>query len=261
MRKILTLVLVCVMLMVSVVPAYAASSTLTVVDSIHEIVSDMYDSAESAPQQTSAAALGSMYMLNIILNEISSNQARRDAVSKIVSTIGDEVSKVDGAPQVSSLSLYGCVYILSAIAYEYDTFGLYSILISSATDALADADPNSAVQEMALASYRMVDLLEVIALEKGVSSTTVTAIDQILRDNNEGLEGAPQQTANGLYRAAELIYYIAQEDCSAVAAYSISSLLDSMYEDNDLCQSAVQQTSNGMVTVYMMLRSVAQDKA
>ena len=261
MKKKLSLLVALLVLFSCLTSASAASATSTAIDSIHDIVVNMYDASESAPQQTSAAALGSMYMLNFILNEISSNQARRDAVSDIVSAISDEVDKVEGAPQVSALSLYGCVYILSAIAYEKDTFGLYSEFIDSVLDHMANANPNSAVQEMALASYRMVDLLEIIALEEGVSSTTVTAIEDLLAENDKSTSGAPQQTANGLYRAAELISFIAQENCSAMTAIQISNLLDGMYDDNKTCESAVQQTTNGMSTVYLMLYAVAQDKA
>lgn len=261
MKKAISLFVVLLVLFSCFTSAYAASTTTDTIDSMNSLVVQMYDASESAPQQTSAAALGSMYMLNIILNEISSNQARRDAISEIVSTITDEVGKAEGAPQVSALSLYGCVYVLSAIAYEKDILGTYSELIDSVLDNLSNANPSSAVQEMAVASYRMVDLLEIIAFEEGVSSTIITAIEELLLENDKTVSGAPQQTANGLYRAAELISYIAKEDCSRTVASKISGLLDSMYEDNDRCESAVQQTTNGMSTVYLMLYAIAQDKA
>jgi len=261
MKKTLSVLIVLAVIFSCLPSAYAASTTSTAVDSIHEIVVEMYESSESAPQQTSAAALGSMYMLNIILNEISVSQARKDAVGEIVSKIGDQVGQVEGAPQVSALSLYGCVYILSAIAYEKDTFGIYGEIIDSVLDMLTNTNLSGAPQEMALASYRMVDLLEIIALEDGVSSSTVTAIEQLLAENDKTVSGAPQQTANGLYRAAELISFIAVEDCSRAAANKISDLLDGMYEDNEKCESAVQQTTNGMTAVYLMLYTVAQDKA
>ena len=261
MKKTLSLLIVLAVLFSCLTSAYAASTTSTAVDSIHELVVELYESSESAPQQTSAAALGSMYMLNIILNEISSNQARKDAVSDIVSKISDQIDQVDGAPQVSALSLYGCVYILSAIAYEKDTFGVYDEFIASVLDMLTNANPSGAPQEMALASYRMVDLLEIIALEDGVSSSAVTAIEELLAENNNTVSGAPQQTANGLYRAAELITFISAEACSRSTASRISDLLDGMYEDNKQCESAVQQTTNGMTAVYLMLYAVAQDKA
>lgn len=261
MKKTISLVLVCIMLCTCSVPAFAASAASTAIGSVHDIVMDMYNAAESAPQQTSAAAMGSMYMLSLILSEISSNQPRKDAVSGVVSTISDQISKVDGAPQVSSLSLYGCDYILGAIAYEKDWTGLYSDLIASTLDNLTSADTSSAVQEMALASYRMVDMLSIIALEEGVSSSTVTAINDILSSNNASMTGAPQQTANGLYRSAELLKYISQKTCSSTTAAMVSVLLDGMYSDDDKCSSAVQQTSNGMMTVYLMLYYIALDHA
>jgi len=261
MKKTISIILVCLLICTCSAPAFAASTATTAINSVHDIVMDMYNNAESAPQQTSAAAMGSMYMLSLILSEISSNQPRKDAISNIVSTIGDQIGTVEGAPQVSALSLYGCDYVLGGIAYDNDWTGLYSDIIASTLDNLTSANTSSAVQEMALASYRMVDLLSIIALEEGVSSSTVTAINDILSSNNSSATGAPQQTTNGLYRSAELLKYISQKTCSSSTASRISLLLDSMYSDDNKCNSAVQQTSNGMTTVYLMFYYIALDKA
>lgn len=261
MKKIVSVILVCLLLCTCSYSAFAASAATTAISSIHDIVMDMYNNAESAPQQTSAAAMGSMYMLSMILSEISSNQQRREAVSNVVSTIGDQISKVEGAPQVSALSLYGCDYVLGGIAYDKDWTGLYSDVIASTLDQLTSVETSSAVQEMALASYRMVDLLSIIAMEEGVSTSTVTAVNDILSSNNASATGAPQQTTNGLYRSAELITYISQKTCSSTTSSKISLLLTSMYSDDDKCNSAVQQTSNGMSTIYLMLYYIALDKA
>lgn len=258
MKKAVSFALVFMLILSCSAPALATTSAI---DSIDSLVIDMYKDAESAPQQTSAVAFGSMYMLNFIVRDVCTSQSRIDAISDIVSKITDSVQSVDGAPQVSALSLYGCVYELCAIAYEKDRFGLYNDIIKSVTDGLSNTDTSSAVQEMALASYRMVDALSIIALEVGCSSDKVSSINDRLKTNNAGLSGAPQQTANGLYRSAELLYLIAAQDCSSYTSGRVYDLLDGMYEDNDSCKSAVQQTSNGMTTIYMMLRAIAYDKA
>ena len=258
MKRKLSLILFFAVLFTCVAPEKAAATGA--IDSIDSIIIDMYNDSESAPQQTSAVAFGSMYMLSSIVNSTCS-RSRREAVSDIVKSITDSVGSVDGAPQVSALSLYGCVYELCAIAYEKDRLGAFNELITSVIDDLTNADTNSAVQEMAAASYRMVDILSIIAIEDGCSSELVLDINDTLAQNNANLSGAPQQTANGLYRSAELIYLISKQDCSSYTANRIYDLFNNMYEDNDKCQSAVQQTSNGMVTIYLMLRTIAYEKA
>ena len=259
MKKTSCLILVFAIIVVCFAPTKAIAASA--VGSIDTIIIDLYNDSESAPQQTSAMALGSLYMLYFIIGNTCEDQNRIDAVSELVSSITDTVGEFDGAPQVSALSLYGCVYELCAIAYEKDRYGVYSDLITSVIDDLTTADTSSAVQEMAVASYRMVDVLSIIAIEDGCSSELVSNINDTLTKNNANLSGAPQQTANGLYRSAELVYLISQKKCSILTANKIYSLLNSMYEDNDNCQSAVQQTTNGMATIYLMLRTIAYEKA
>ena len=260
MKKFLSVFLAMMLLLGCCPQVYAATTMTGVISDMHDFVVEMYDKAESAPQQTSAAAVGSMFMLNIIVQEMCSS-TRCQTISDLITRLSEQIDKVDGAPQASALSLSGCVYALGAIAYEKDYSGRYSDIIKSTLDNLTEAETSSAVQEMALGSYRMVDMLEIIALEEGVSSTTVFAIEDLLSENNAKLDGAPQQTTNGLYRSAELLYYIAQRTCSSYYASKISDYLDGMYADDDTCSSAVQQTANGMTTVYLMLNAIAQDNA
>ncbi len=256
MKKTVSLLLVVLLLASCFAPVCASAASR--VDSIDSIIIDMYNDASSSPQQTSAAALGSMYMLKIIVDS-SCGWSRSESVSDLVSRITDQLGSLDGAPQVSALCLYGCVLELCAIAYEKDRYGAFNDLISSVSDSLFDSDTSSAVQEMALASYRMVDVLSIIAAEEGCSTDMISSINDTLSRNNAGLSGAPQQTANGLYRSAELLYLISQKAFSYSAANRVSGLLDNMYEDNNRCESAVQQTTNGMVTIYLMLRAIAYD--
>ena len=124
-------------------------------------------------------------------------------------------------------------------------------------DSLTGANVNSAPQEMANASYRMVDMLSIIAYEEGVNSDAISKINDTLSSNNKSLSGAPQQTANGLYRSAELIYIISQKAYSSKVSGLIYDLLDDMYESNNNCKSAPQQITNGMTTIYYMLMCIA----
>ena len=221
----------------------------------------MYDGANSAPQQTEAVAFGTMYMLQVIESEIDTDRTRTENVSNIVSNLSDAMASAKGADQVSSLCLYGSVAILGAIAYEKDTFGVYSTFIRDALDSLTNSNANSAPQEMANASYRMVDMLSIIAYEEGVNSKQISNVNDTLSSNNKSASGAPQQTANGLYRSAELIYLISQKTSSSKVANLIDNLLDDMYESNNNCKSALQQITNGMKTIYYMLMAIAYGRA
>ncbi len=122
--------------------ACASSYTDDRIETVNELVEQMYDAAESAPQQTESMALGTMYMLSVINQETDSSQARADRVTELVSSITESLSDLDGAPQVSSLCLYGSVVILSAIAYSKDSTGFYSSYIASVNESLTEADTN-----------------------------------------------------------------------------------------------------------------------
>ena len=261
MRKMISIMLVIGIALSCAVNGIAASGFSDIISSINDSVEDMYNSAESAPQQTQAMAFGAMYMLYILESEIDTDRSRTSLVSDLVSSITDSASSAEGAPQVSALSLYGCVAILGAIAYEKDTFGVYQEFISQTINSLTDANTTSAPQEMANAAYRMVDMLTILAYIEGVDSSLISNVNDTLSQNNQNLSGAPQQTANGLYRAAELLYLISQKAYSSKVSDLIYDLLDEMYTANESCSSAVQQTTNGMSTIYYMVMVLAMAKA
>lgn len=261
MKKTLSLLIAVLLLCSCVASASADSSNSEVIENAHKQIVDIYDSSQYAPQQTSAAAQGAMCMLKFILEEISSNQTRRDAVSDVVSAAIDEINKSETAQEVSAHCLDACVFTLGAIAYEKDSSGQYSEFIDAVMHDLANENPGSAEKEMALASYWMDDLLEIIALEAGVSSSTVEEIEGRADETDRGTDNALQQTVNGLYHAAELISYIADEDCSGTIADQITDLLNGMYDDDNKCEGVEQQMANGMSTIYLMLYAVAMDKA
>ena len=100
-------------------------------------------------------------------------------------------------------------------------------------------------------------MLSIIALEDGVDSSLVTTVNDTLTENNRNLQGASQQTANGLYRSAELIYLISLHSYPEKVSDLVYQLLEAMYEDNENCTGAPQQTANGMATIYYMLMCLA----
>ena len=67
----------------------------------------------------------------------------------------------------------------------------------------------SAPQQEANGAYRCVELLELIAMQVGGSSSTVSSIHSSYVRGNNSATSAPQQLANGLYRCVELLEVIA----------------------------------------------------
>lgn len=82
-----------------------------------------------------------------------------------------------------------------------------------------------------------------------------------LERNNALCESAPQQTANGLYRAVDMLAIIAYaQDQNGQYASLISDVLDNLSAQNELCESAPQQCANGAYRMVDMLAIIALEK-
>ena len=78
-------------------------------------------------------------------------------------------ARCESAPQQSANGSYRCVELLAIIAYELDTAGLYSDVISGTLERFSanEAACESAPQQTVNGSYRCVELLAVIAYTLG----------------------------------------------------------------------------------------------
>ena len=90
----------------------------------------------------------------------------------------------------------------------------YSDLISGVLDDMSSNNEacSGAPQQSANGSYRLVEMLAIIAYELDSSGKYSDLISGVLDDmstNNKACTGAPQQLANGLYRCVEMAAIVA----------------------------------------------------
>ena len=77
-------------------------------------------------------------------------------------------------------------------------------------------------------------------------SDLISGVLDDMSSNNSYCSGAPQQTANGAYRAVEMLAIIAYElDSNGSKASVISGVLEEMSSNNNYCSGAPQQEANG----------------
>ena len=85
-------------------------------------------------------------------------------------------------------------------------------------------------------------------------SDLILSVLDSMEQNNRGLSGAPQQTANGAYRAVEMLSIMAHR-LDTTGAYSkvIDSSIDTLNANNKGLDGAPQQTANGCIDVWNSL--------
>lgn len=118
---------------------------------------------------------------------------------------------------------------------------------------------SSAVHQEVNGAYRMVDMLTIIAYEKGVDSDMISNVIDSWKSNDKSASGAPQQLVNGLYRCVEFTCLIGNKsDSWGIWSSYFSSVYDSWVDINMSCQGAPQQAANGMYQFVEMLAGWAQ---
>ena len=86
----------------------------------------------------------------------------------------------------------------------------------------------------------------------------VSDILDSMSTNNSRCSGAPQQTANGTYRAVDMLAIIAMElDSKGTYTSLITGVLDDLSSNNARCSGAPQQLANGLYRCVEMAAIIA----
>lgn len=107
-----------------------------------------------------------------------------------------------------------------------------------------------------IALFLMITLLATCAVSNAASSYTdlISSVLDSMNQNNKSASGAPQQTANGSYRAVEMLTLMAYRlDSSNSYTEIIDSAIDTLNANNKSLSSAPQQTANGLYRCVELL--------
>jgi hypothetical protein len=123
--------------------------------------------------------------------------------------------------------------------------------------ALNDTSSKSAAQQFANGSYRLADMLAIIASQLDTKNNYASIIQSVISRqlaNDVSATTALQQAANGSYRCVELLAIIVQEaDRKGDYRTQIQSVLFRMAVDDTKTESAYQQIANGTCRMAEML--------
>lgn len=122
---------------------------------------------------------------------------------------------------------------------------------------IADVGSRTVFQQFANGSYRLADMLAIIARQLDTRGSNSSAIASILSQkalNDISTEDAIQQGANGTYRCVELLALVAREaDRKNNYSSEIQSVLSQMRLNDISAKSAHQQIANGTYRMAEML--------
>ena len=112
-----------------------------------------------------------------------------------------------------------------------------------------------------LAALTLSILLALTLLTTGHAQSYSSLVEDVLdrfASNDARCESAPQQSANGIYRCAELLAIIAYElDTAGLYSDVISGTLERFSANEAACESAPQQTVNGSYRCVELLAVIA----
>lgn len=89
-------------------------------------------------------------------------------------------------------------------------------------------------------------------------SEQISSVLDSMNENDNKVSGAPQQTANGSYRAVEMLSLMAYRlDSSGVCSDVIDNAIDTLNANDESLKGAPQQTANGLYRCVELLAVVA----
>jgi len=131
-----------------------------------------------------------------------------------------------------------------------------------ARKASNDVTAKSAAQQFANGSYRLTDMLTIIAAQLDAQGDHAAAIEKVVlsqQSNDISSSSAIQQAANGSYRSLELLSIIAQEvDRKGVYRAQVQEILSRASSDDTRTKSAYQQIANGSLKLAEVLSVVCK---
>lgn len=253
------IILLIVLLLSSNAIAYADSST----DEYINTLTSLYDAFQQddvlCKTEEDEVANGCYYiarLLAILAQEMDSSDT--DSIDEVLESIEAEKATTTDAMEAASKYIYNSVELLSMVAKNLDTRGSYKSYIETILSDLKRNDAKYSNGELKLAnsSYRLFDMMTVIAVERGVETSLISAVDDALPNSSY----APAATAGALYCNVDLCYYIVKSgDVAGLFSSSIDSVLMNRDKLNNVCSSTVQQQINGTQRLFEMLTFMAME--
>lgn len=258
MRRVLA-VLLLISLLTSWIPGYSEQSYTEYVSFILDGLYNNDEKLSKAQEQVTNGALHAVEMLTVIARRLDPTSIYEELIASVVEAHNADCdNNLEESQQIAN-SLYHCIELLLIIGRELDVSGKMMQYIDQVQADLQNRDTEADILEQQKnIAYRMVDILTIVANEKGVNQSEISSILESFQAHNTS--DVTKKIINGLYRSIELFYAIGKQSALSEEQKAYFDEVYSIWLDVDSqCKGANQQAANGMYRIVEMLAGWARE--